>query len=180
MDNMLKISGKRFDKFVATAAGLVLILTLALSVSRTAVAASDTDLSPSACQLVNAAAVAVNEATAIVVPPPLDLVPTIGAFAANLQLRLCKPKLIAPPDLTGLDGFSTVALIPAPGVKFNGDPYINDPACYASVSQDITQTQYDNIFGAELFEGNWGDLGTPGVFHANTSVDVRLFAGTPP
>ncbi|NIA28209.1 MAG: hypothetical protein GWP02_09145, partial [Desulfobulbaceae bacterium] len=169
----------------AAFSGFVFAIVIFMGTMRPAHATSDDDLTPSACQTINAAAVVVNEVTAIIVPPPLDFAPTVGAFSANLLLRLCRPKIVAPADLTRnagtkYGGFWTEdrnATSFDPEVE---DPFVNDPACYASVPQSITQAEYENIFDFELFTGNWGELGTPGVYHANTAVDVRLYAGPQP
>ncbi len=164
----------------AAFSGFVFAIVISMGTTRPAHATSDDDLTPSACQTINFAAVVVSEVEAIIIPPPLDLVPTVGAFSANLQLRLCRPKIVAPADLTKGDGFWTEDL---DATSFNpevDDPFVNDPACYASVPQSITQAEYENIFGFELFTDNWGGLGTPAVYHANTAVDVRLYAGPQP
>ncbi len=82
------------------------------------------------------------------------------AYKANLKLKLCAPAITAPGT-----------------VKRN--PYLtaDGPACHALFFQSTTQADYENILGiptSALFEENWGELGTPSVFHFNSTADVRL------
>ncbi len=161
----------------SASAGLLLIAALAISPAGPAYASPDVDLSPSLCQVTNAAALLTNEAAAIITPPPLDLAPTIWAYQANLQLRLCTPKLLAPADLTGGNSFLPKQDTADPAHADVTNPFVDDPACYAAVPQSITQAGYESIFDFELFTSDWGELGDPAVYHANTAVDVRLYVG---
>ncbi|MEQ9562959.1 MAG: hypothetical protein RLN69_10595, partial [Woeseiaceae bacterium] len=177
MDNRLRRPRSIAAGICCASAGFALVAILAITVFRPVYALTDDDLSPSLCQVNNFAAVLVNETTAIVTPPPLDLVPTILAFEANLLLRLCTPKLLAPADLTGVDSLSTKSNSATSFDPEMANPFVDDPTCYAAVPQSITQASYENIFGIELFTSDWGTLGDPAVYHANTEVDVRLYSG---
>ena len=141
----------------------------------------DHNRAPEICQGVNGTAFLANVLLGFAIPSPNDFYPSLGSFAANLALRLCPPQIVAPPDKTGADGFLPDAMDATSSDPEVDNPAVNDPNCYASIPQFITQQQYSNILGVEPWPlDNWGTLGTPKVFHFNTSVDVRLFAGTPP
>lgn len=77
-----------------------------------------------------------------------------AGYTANMALKFCKTVLEAPIDLE---------LSVAPG------------ECYKSLTQPHMVTEYQNALGVPLkYEYNWGDLGTPGVYHHNTEVEVAL------
>jgi len=135
---------------------------------------------PEICQAVGGTAYAVNELAAFIAPAPFDFPPTLAAYAANLNLRLCPPQVLAPNDLVGINGFQPDAETATSSDIELSDPFTQDPNCYASIPQSLTKEGYENFLGASIFGGDWGTLGTPQVYHFNTAVDVRMFGGSPP
>jgi hypothetical protein len=109
---------------------------------------------PEVCQGVVGAAYMANEILALTLPVPFDFPPTVGAYAANLDLTTCPPQIAAPPQ---------VKRLPDAG------------QCYATFHQATTQAYYRNLLGAPFkWAGPWGDLGTPEVYHFNMQADVRV------
>ncbi|HEU4620490.1 MAG TPA: hypothetical protein VFV10_20820, partial [Gammaproteobacteria bacterium] len=134
---------------------------------------------PEACQAVAGATYVANEASGIVLKPPLDFPTSAGAYAANWALRLCPPQIAAPPDRTGADGFDPDAVTATSDDPELANPAADDPNCYASIPQTITKAEYSDFLGIESFPSGWGVLGTPTVRHFNTDADVRLYGGAP-
>ncbi len=94
-----------------------------------------------------------------------SLVPGAGvlaqgtAYATNLALKWCLT-YIEPPD-------SRTIRVP-PGV------------CEVEFEQPHMSYEYENILGVSLGSNtNWGDLGSPTVYHHNTEVDVVLLYNQP-
>ena len=130
---------------------------------------------PELCQGVAGTGYTANEIASYIVPPPWDLVPSAGAYAGNWALRLCPPQILAPEDVK-LEPDAANATSSAPEVP---NPFADDPNCYATVLQTTTKAVYDNLLGIPFSIGEWGGLGTPGVYHFNTSADVRLLGARP-
>ncbi|MBU1188323.1 MAG: choice-of-anchor D domain-containing protein [Gammaproteobacteria bacterium] len=93
-----------------------------------------------------------------------SLVPGAGvlaqgtAYATNLALKWCLTFIEPPPD--------RVIRVPA-GV------------CEATFEQPHMVSTYENALGVSLgYNSNWGELGSPTVFHHNTEVDVVLLYNT--
>jgi len=94
-----------------------------------------------------------------------SLVPGAGvlaqgtAYATNLALKWCL-SYIEPPD-------SRTIRVP-PGV------------CEVDFEQPHMSSQYENVLGISFDNNsNWGDLGSPIVYHHNTEVDVVLLYNQP-
>jgi hypothetical protein len=91
-------------------------------------------------------------------PSPAAAQANSTAFWANLALKFCNASLTAPPDI--------VRFVPA------GE-------CEVEFKQPHMASTYENALGIPLASpSGWGELGTPQVFHHNTSVDVMLLAGS--
>ncbi|TVQ36357.1 MAG: HYR domain-containing protein [Wenzhouxiangella sp.] len=111
---------------------------------------------------------AVAFAIGLVPNPPWDyLLGQVPAWAANLGLKFCPPVLDAPPDLEVMPNVDTDA----------------GASCAYDFSQPIIAGTREDFLGVPYNSlGNWTftatassrGLGTPGVFHYNTGVDVRL------
>ncbi len=134
---------------------------------------------PEICQATVGAAYATNEALALVAPFPFDVPPSFAAYSANLGLRLCPPQIVAPPNLSGSNGFQPDASTASANDPELPNPSTDDPNCYASILQTRTRADYKNFLGGSIFNGDWGTLGTPSVYHFNTDADVRMY-GRPP
>jgi len=90
-------------------------------------------------------------------PSPAAAQASSTAFWANLALKFCNASLTAPPDI--------VRFVPV------GE-------CEVEFKQQHMASTYQNALGIPLASpSGWGELGTPQVFHHNTSVDVMLLAG---
>lgn len=126
------------------------------------------------CQGVGGADYTANELLTLALAPPADLPSSIGSYAANWQLKLCPPQIVAPSDLTGAHGLDPVAASATSSDPELPDPAQDDPTCYAEFRQK-TRGNYDNLLGIPLQSlDDWGTLGTPQVFHFNTAVYVRM------
>lgn len=96
-------------------------------------------------------------------PPPLDLPPSLAAYAANLGLKFCAPYVEAPV------GFVTS----------------DQGSCQAEFYQPRITGSNFNVMGVEIpfsdvFPGKfWGELGTPVVLHWSTGVSITLQHGGP-
>lgn len=119
---------------------------------------------PEICQGVLGAAYSASEAGSWAAPPPADFGFAASAYSNNLGLKYCPPQILAPED---------VSFMPDSTSRGSGDPD-SDPACYATVRPRIVQEEYDNILGGSLPLSDWGPLGTPRLYHFNTSADVRI------
>jgi len=94
-----------------------------------------------------------------------SLVPGAGllaqgtAYATNLALKWC---------LTFIEPPASRDIRVPPGV------------CEATFEQPHMASGYNNVLGwSPGYNSNWGDLGSPTVFHHNTEVDVVLLYNTP-
>ncbi|TVQ33744.1 MAG: hypothetical protein EA370_11545, partial [Wenzhouxiangella sp.] len=88
------------------------------------------------------------------IPAPGAETASSSAFWVNLALKFCRAHLVAPPDI--------VRHVPA------GE-------CEVDFEQPHMVSTYQNALGIPLDSpSGWGELGTPQVFHHNTSVDVML------
>lgn len=94
-----------------------------------------------------------------------SLVPGAGllaqgtAYATNLALKWC---------LTWIEPPASRDIRVPPGV------------CEATFEQPHMAAGYNNVLGwSPGYNSNWGDLGSPTVFHHNTEVDVVLLYNTP-
>jgi len=113
---------------------------------------------PKTCQGIAGAAYAVNMLLSYAAPTPADKIAENLAFAANLNLRFCQPQIEAPEGIYGIE------------------PDVGDQ-CVRTFYQPTTTAEYSNIMGIPnilTFPKNWGDLGTPEVYHFNTGVQVDL------
>ena len=82
-----------------------------------------------------------------------------AVFASNLALKFCKTVIVAPPDIA--------RTVPA-------------GTCHTSFEQEHMVWKYQNALGiAYNYNSDWGQLGSPFVFHQNTEVDVMLLHHTP-
>ena len=139
----------------------------------------DHNLLPEACQAITGVSYVANEGASLLLPAPFDFPPSVGAYAANWGLKLCPPQIVAPPDKIGSEGYRPDASTATSADLDLPDPAINDPNCYATIAQPLTKAAYDNFLGVPIFRGGWGDLGTPDVYHFNTSLDVRMLGRRP-
>ncbi len=94
-----------------------------------------------------------------------SLVPGSGLFAqgiaytTNLALKWCQSFIEAPPDRS--------VRVPA-------------GTCAATFEQPHMASTYANVLGISIgYNSNWGELGSPVVFHHNSEVDVMLLYNTP-
>lgn len=94
-----------------------------------------------------------------------SLVPGAGllaqgtAYATNLGLKWC---------LTWIEPPASRDIRVPPGV------------CEATFEQPHMAAGYENVLGwSPGYNSNWGDLGSPTVFHHNTEIDVVLLHNTP-
>ncbi|MCH8478034.1 MAG: hypothetical protein LAT56_08825, partial [Wenzhouxiangella sp.] len=93
------------------------------------------------------------------VPTPLSKWANYASYTANLALKFCKPRLIAPSDI-------------------ERHPSIGQ--CEVELSQPHMAFTYQNALGVPIAsQSGWGTLGTPSLIHHNTDVDVVLIAGNP-
>lgn len=91
--------------------------------------------------------------------PGSGLVAKGTAYATNLALKWCLTYIDAPPDQE--------IRVPA-GV------------CDASFAQPHMASNYENAIGISIgYNRDWGELGSPTVYHHNTEVDVLLLYNTP-
>lgn len=88
-----------------------------------------------------------------------ELLANLTVYATNLGLKFCKTYLEAPEDKT---------ITPPPG------------ACSVSFEQPHMVSVYENALGVPFgYEYDWGELGTPQLFHHNTDVEVSLLYNVP-
>ena len=125
---------------------------------------------PEVCQGVAAVGYTANEILTYVIPVPFDFAPSAAAYVGNWALKLCPPQIVAPADLN-LEPDATNAT--SNDVELTS-PFVDDPTCYATVFQATTKAEYDNLLGIPFVMDDWGDLGTPDIYHFNTSADVRI------
>ncbi|MFK7954812.1 MAG: choice-of-anchor Q domain-containing protein [Lysobacterales bacterium] len=82
-----------------------------------------------------------------------------AAYTANLGLKFCKTVIEPPADL---------------------ERRIAPTECTSSFAQPHMVSEYENALGVPLeYEYNWGQLGTPFVYHHNTEVSVTLAYDAP-
>jgi hypothetical protein len=82
-----------------------------------------------------------------------------AAYAANLALKFCKPSLNAPDDI---------------------ERRVPTGQCEVEFGQPHMAFKYSDALGIPIeTQSDWGELGTPRMFHHNTDVDVVLLAGNP-
>ena len=80
-----------------------------------------------------------------------------ATYTANMGLKFCKSVLEPPADLE--------FRVPA-------------GSCTIGLQQERMVSQYENALGVPLgYDFNWGDLGTPFVYHHNTEVEILLSYG---
>lgn len=125
---------------------------------------------PEICQGIAGAGYTANEIASYITPVPFDIVPSAGAYTGNWALRLCPPQVNAP-DGFNLEPDARDATSSDPDDRF---PFATDPNCYATVLQETTKAEYDNLLGIPFRMSDWGGLGTPEVYHYNTSADIRI------
>ena len=96
------------------------------------------------------------------VPSPVSGIAQGTAYAANLGLKFCLPFFEEPA--------SRERRVPA-------------GTCEATFRQDHMVSKVENVLGVSLgYNNNWGELGSPFVYHHNTELDVMMLIGdgTPP
>jgi hypothetical protein len=120
----------------------------------------DTNIKAFACQLPLGIAFNASFVTGLLAIDPITAgISDAAGYTANLALKFCKTVLEAPPDLTGR---------------------VNDGDCAKPVYQPHMVSEYENALGIPLvFEYDWGELGTPLVYHHNTEVEVGMYFGNP-
>jgi len=92
-------------------------------------------------------------------PFPAAVAAGRAAYASNLALKFCKPSLNAPDDIE--------RRVPA-------------GQCEVEFEQPHMAFKYSDALGIPIeTRSDWGELGTPRMFHHNTDVDVVLLAGNP-
>jgi len=92
-------------------------------------------------------------------PFPAAVAAGRAAYASNLALKFCKPSLNAPDDIE--------RRVPA-------------GQCEVEFEQPHMAFKYSDALGIPIeTQSDWGELGTPRMFHHNTDVDVVLLAGNP-
>jgi len=93
--------------------------------------------------------------------PPFDIPFAYLAYVANLTLKYCAPVLNQPQDLAV-------------------DPN-SDAGCSATFDQPGREADMGNTLGVPTPIGwrfNWGDLGTPGTYHINSTSRVSIVASS--
>ncbi len=91
---------------------------------------------------------------------PVGRVGEVLEYATNLSLKALAPVFVPPPDRQLY-------------------PNTSD-GCYRDFTLPQAQGKYHNWFGVwniTPLPSNWGDLGTPSLFHSNTAVDVDVSIG---
>lgn len=161
-----------FGRFCGLAGALVALALILLAANSPPAHAlgGQQNVVPQVCQGVAATAYSVNFAADVTTLPPVDIPFSVGAYLANLNLKYCPPQIVAPPTVY-LRPDSTAATSDDPEKT---DPQTQDPACYATVHQNTTEEEYENFLGVPLKMENWGELGTPTLYHFNTNVGVRI------
>ncbi|MEE4639116.1 MAG: hypothetical protein V2J42_10305, partial [Wenzhouxiangella sp.] len=92
-------------------------------------------------------------------PFPAAVAAGRAAYAANLGLKFCKPSLNAPNDI---------------------ERRVSAGQCEVEFEQPHMAFKYSDALGIPIeTQSDWGELGTPRMFHHNTDVDVVLLAGNP-
>jgi len=92
-------------------------------------------------------------------PFPSAVLAGRAAYASNLALKFCKPSLTAPPDV---------------------ERRVPLGECGVELEQPHMAFKYSDALGVPIdSQSDWGELGTPRMFHHNTDVDVVLLAGNP-
>ena len=121
-------------------------------------------LSPNAeaalCQALPAVAYNFAFGAGIVAIDPINAaIANAAAYTSNLALKFC-PSVIEPPQ----------------DLKFR----VPSGQCSVQIQQERVVSDYENALGIPLaYDYDWGDLGTPFVYHHNTEVEVSLTYGTP-
>ena len=91
--------------------------------------------------------------------PGTGVIASAAAYASNLALKYCLTWIEPPPD------------------KFRRIPA---GECEATFRQPHMVSKYENALGISIgYNSDWGDLGSPSVYHHNTEVDVALLYDTP-
>jgi hypothetical protein len=162
-------------KLIAFSLGAAWVL-LSASAPRNALALpGEHNRLPEICQGIAGTGYTANEIASYIAPIPFDFAPSAGAYVGNWALRLCPPQIVAPDDMN-LEPDAADADSSDPELA---NPFEDDPNCYATVLQTTTKAEYDNFLGIPFSIGDWGGLGTPDVYHFNTSADVRLLGVRP-
>ena len=92
------------------------------------------------------------------VPSPFSEAFNAAAYSSNLALKFCPTVFVPPPDRAGT---------PATG------------ECHIDFKQEHVFDKVVNVLGwTRLYEGNWGEVGTPFAYQHNTEVDVALLYDT--
>jgi hypothetical protein len=177
---MFKIRRSLFARAGATfVAGTLLGSLLCLAPGAASALPGKQNELPEACQGVNGAAYVSNELASLALPPPTDFPNSVGAYASNWLLRLCPPQIVAPPDKTGAEGYEPVSSSATSADTEMANPFPDDPSCYAEIRQR-TRGNYDNVLGGPIYDGDWGELGGPQLYHFNTSAYARILGSAPP
>ncbi len=113
-----------------------------------------------ACQLPLGLAYNVSFAAGLLAIDPVNAkIADYAGYTTNLALKFCDTVLEPPPNLTSR---------------------VPDGVCSASLEQEHLVAEYENALGVPLvWEYDWGELGTPLVYHHNTEVEVGAYFGTP-
>ena len=170
------LNRSRVRRLASTFAGILYSLALISASGSAQALPGDQNKAPEVCQGIAGAAYVANALAAVLVPTPFDLAPSIGAYGSNWALRLCPPQIVAPTDVK-LAADETTATSNDAEIA---EPLMFDPNCYATVLQNTTKEGYNNFLGVPVRMSNWGRLGTPDVYHFNTSVDVRILGSRVP
>ena len=126
--------------------------------------ASKGSLSPNAaaalCQLIPAGTYNLAFGAGIVALDPVNAaIANAAAYTSNLALKFCPSVIDPPPDL-----------------EFRVPP----GQCSVEIMQERMVSDYENALGIPVvYDYDWGDLGTPFVYHHNTEVEVSLTYRTP-
>ena len=118
----------------------------------------DHNKEPELCQGISGAAYTLNMLLSLGGPPPSDSIGEWLTYAANLNLKFCPPQIEAPASIYGVEPDA-------------------DNQCVRTFQQPTTTAEYSNIMGIPnilTFPSDWGQLGTPKVYHFNTGVQVDL------
>lgn len=122
-------------------------------------AGDDANIGAAACQIPLGVAYNVAFAAGLLSfdPAAVKIANRLG-YAANIALKFCLPVFEAPPNLTGR---------------------VADGVCTKPATQERMQSEYENALGFPIkFDYDWGELGTPKVFHHNTELDVTAAFNT--
>ncbi len=95
----------------------------------------------------------------VAIEPITQFAASSAAYTANLGLKFCQSVIVAPADI---------------------ERRIAPTECTSSFAQPHMVSDFENALGVTLsYEYNWGQLGTPFVYHHNTSVAVTLGYNAP-